>query len=218
MSFSSSAPQIERVLRRRIDTHAEMVEIVHRNGFAQGRRHPAEGDSAILWVFGAGGGIGGPAGGLYARLARRFQPAGVASLELDYQRPGELQACVGDVLLGLSWLACAGKSRIVLVGHSFGGAVVINAGVMSASAIAVAALSSQSAGTELVDRLSPKPLLLIHRGGDEILADACSRDVYARAGKPKTLIVYPGCRHGLDQCKEALDRDLTLWLQSALIG
>jgi hypothetical protein len=26
------------------------------------------GDAAVLWVFGAGGGLGGPAGGLYTRL------------------------------------------------------------------------------------------------------------------------------------------------------
>ena len=24
--------------------------------------------------------------------------------------------------------------------------------------------------------------------------------------------VYDGCRHGLEQCRDALDRDLTTWL------
>ena len=54
---------------------------------------------AVLWVFGAGGGLGGPAGGIYERLAGRLVP-GTASLQLDYRRPGNLVSCVGDVLLG----------------------------------------------------------------------------------------------------------------------
>lgn len=34
------------------------------------RYHPALlGDAAVLWIFGAGGGLGGPAGGMYIRLA-----------------------------------------------------------------------------------------------------------------------------------------------------
>jgi pimeloyl-ACP methyl ester carboxylesterase len=52
---------------------------------------------------------------------------------------------VSDVLLGLAWLAAQGKRRAVLVGHSFGGAVVIAAGVAAGGmVVAVAALSSQT--------------------------------------------------------------------------
>ncbi|WP_363349845.1 hypothetical protein [Methylocystis echinoides] len=217
-TFSPTEPQIEKVRRQALDAQSERIEIVGAEGSVRGRVHAAEGDSAILWAFGAGGGIGGPAGGVYGRLARRFQAPGIASLELDYRRPGDLRACVADALLGLSWLECAGKRRVALVGHSFGGAVVINAGVLSASAIGVAALSSQTAGTDVVGALSPKPLLLIHGGEDEILPDTCSRRIFARAREPKKLIIYPECRHGLDQCREELEQDLSLWLQSALIG
>jgi alpha-beta hydrolase superfamily lysophospholipase len=121
-----------------------------------------------------------------------------------------------DVLLGVAYLASLGKTRVVLVGHSFGGAVVVNAGASSQAVIAVAALSSQASGTDTVGDLSPKPVIFIHGSADEVLSDHCSRDLYARAGEPKQLILYPGCRHGLDQCREALDRDLTRWLQQVL--
>ena len=43
------------------------------------RLHPAPGDRAVLWVFGAGGGLGGPAGGLYSRLGHKLRAEGIAS-------------------------------------------------------------------------------------------------------------------------------------------
>jgi fermentation-respiration switch protein FrsA (DUF1100 family) len=195
---------------------SERLQLVTSEGALPCRYHLAEGEHAILWVFGAGGGLGGPAGGLYTRLGRQFRESGTASLELDYRLPGDLEGCILDVLIGLAYLESLGKSRIVLVGHSFGGAVVINAGVISDAVIAVAALSSQTAGTHAIGKLSPKPVIFIHGEKDEILPPACSRDLHAHAGEPKELILYPGCFHGLDQCQEALDRDLSRWLRDVL--
>lgn len=208
---------LEEVFRGPEDEATDLVKLVTSQGTLLGRLHPAEGDAAVLWVCGAGGGLGGPAGGLYTRLGERLQPAGATSLELDYRRPGELMACILDVLVGLAWLESLGKSRIVLVGHSFGGAVVINAGALSESVVAVAALSSQTAGTEGVDRLSPRPVLFLHGEADEVLPHDCSRDLYERAVAPKELILYPRCRHGLDHCRDAIDRDLMRWLGAALL-
>jgi fermentation-respiration switch protein FrsA (DUF1100 family) len=169
----------------------------------------------VLWVFGAGGGLGGPAGGLYTRLGHQLRAEGIASLELAYRHPGQLDECVADALAGLAWLEAQGKRRVVLVGHSFGGAVVIAAGVAAGDAVAaVAALSSQTSGAVgMVGALSPRPLLLIHGTADEVLPEACSRELYARAGEPKRLILYPGCRHGLDECRDRLDHDLMGWLR-----
>jgi fermentation-respiration switch protein FrsA (DUF1100 family) len=176
------------------------------------RLHPSEtGETAVLWVFGAGGGLNGPAGGLYPRLAAQLRPLGVMSLELAYRLPARLVPCVQDVLAGLDWLAGQGRRRIALVGHSFGGAVVISAGAVRQEVVAVAALSSQTAGTELARAISPRPLLLVHGLQDEILPAACSRDIHRRAAEPKALILYPRCRHGLDECRDALDADLMEW-------
>ncbi len=60
--------------------------------------------------------------------------------------------------------------------------------------------------------------MVMHGTDDEILPDACSRDIYERARQPKELILYPGCRHGLDQCREKLDRDLAGWLERVIAG
>lgn len=196
---------------------SERLRLITDAGTIEARYHPAAtDDAAVLWVFGAGGGLGGPAGGVYARLGARLAPRGVASLELDYRRPASLPDCVADVMVGLDWLQMQGRSRIVLVGHSFGGAVVINAAARYGAAAGVVAMSSQTAGTARVAELSPTPVLFIHGKADEILPDRCSYDLYARAGHPKQLIVYPRCRHGLDECRDALDRDLRRWIEGVL--
>jgi fermentation-respiration switch protein FrsA (DUF1100 family) len=82
--------------------------------------------------------------------------------------------------------------------------------------VAVAALSSQTAGTELAGALAPRPLLVVHGLMDEILPADCSRDIHRRAAEPKEIILYSGCRHGLDECRDALDRDLLDWLSRVL--
>jgi hypothetical protein len=181
------------------------------------RVHLCPGDCAVLWVFGAGGGLGGPAGGVYHRLGEVLRSEGVVSLELDYRHPARMAPCVQDVVTGLDFLRQLGKSRVVLVGHSFGGAVVIDAGRRSRQVIAVAALSSQTSGAEAVADLAPRPVLFIHGDADEILPPSCSRHLYARAAEPKEIIIYPGCRHGLDQCRKALDRDLLDWIRRSLL-
>jgi len=74
--MAQSSPQpiatLEDVVRLPEDDISERLQLMTSHGSIAGRLHPAEGERAILWVFGAGGGLGGPAGGLYTRL---YQPA-----------------------------------------------------------------------------------------------------------------------------------------------
>lgn len=194
------------------------VKLVTDRGIIDCRYHDAEpGDAGVLWVFGAGGGLGGPAGGLYIRMAERLTEEAVASLRLDYRRPGDLNACILDVLGGLSYMEGRDRTRVVLVGHSFGAAVAIAVAAAHPGVAGVAALSTQIFGTEAVAEISPRPLLLIHGDSDEVLPEYCSHDVFSRALEPKRLIIYPGGRHGLDHCRDELDRDLLAWLREVLV-
>ncbi len=202
---------------RDIEEEGEYLGLRTDTGTILCRWHTAmAGDAAVLWAFGAGGGLNGPAGGLYPRLATRLAVEGVASMELAYRHAGDLDQCILDVLLGVTYLGRIGRTRVALVGHSFGGAVAIAAGTMSPAVVGVAALSSQTYGTVAVDQLSPRPLLLVHGTQDQVLPDRCSRDLYRRAREPKELILYPGSGHGLDECREELDRDLLRWLRAVI--
>jgi hypothetical protein len=40
--------------------------------------------------------------------------------------------------------------------------------------------------------------------------------LYAEAREPKELVLYDGCRHGLDECRELLDDTMTSWLREVL--
>ena len=196
---------------------AAPVSLQTHAGTIHTRLHRASGgDEAILWVFGAGGGLGGPAGAVYARVGEQFCARGVTSLELDYRRAGVLAGCVQDTRTGIAYLQQLGSKRIVLVGHSFGGSVVLRAAEDEPAVIAVAALSSQTAGVGNLRSLAPRALLFVHGEDDEVLPAQLSRDLHARAALPKKLILYPGSRHGLDDCRDALDRDLTAWLEEVL--
>ncbi len=189
------------------------LTLVTEQGEIHAIRHDAENaHSAVLWVCGAGGGLDGPAGGVYERLARQLVPEHVASLRLDYRLPGQFLPCVLDVLLGIAHLEGLDFHRIVLVGHSFGGAVAIHTGALSQSVIAVAALSSQLYGADIVDELCPRRLLLVHGELDEVNPHSCSDTLYERAKEPKQLLKYRMCAHDLDACRDDLDRDLYEWL------
>ncbi|WP_426059474.1 alpha/beta hydrolase [Hymenobacter sp. B1770] len=183
-------------------------------GGVPARLHPAPAAApAVVWVGGSGGGLDGPAWGMYPRLAGQLAAQGIASLRLHYRRPNELENCVIDTLIGVEYLVQQrGYQSVALVGHSFGGAVVISAAALSNRVAAVVAMSSQTYGTDLVPQVSPRPLLLVHGEADEILPDACSRNIYVRAQEPKELRLYPECRHGLDECREQVDADVVAWL------
>lgn len=184
------------------------------------RLHPApDGAPVVVWVGGAGGGLDGPAWGMYPRLAGRLAAEGIALLRLHYRRPNHLEECVADTLLGAAYLVQKrGYRRVALVGHSFGGAVVISASALGDDITAVVAMSSQTYGTDLAPQVSPRPLLLLHGTADEILSHRCSENIYARARQPKELLLYNGCRHGLDECREQVDEAVVDWLRKELVG
>jgi alpha/beta superfamily hydrolase len=190
-------------------------------GEIAGVLHPCEAEpGAAVMVGGALGGLEGPAGGLYPRLGRALSapepPGGLTTLRLDYRQPGEFQECVLDVLAGVSFLKGIGARGVALVGHSFGAAVAIKAGELSETVVGVAALSSQLYGTRSVERLAPRPLLLVHGTADTMLDAEASRDIYERAREPKRLELYEGADHSLLQCRDELFELLERWLRDVV--
>jgi len=169
-------------------------------------------ESAVIWVWGARGGVSGPAGGIFTRLSEELAEDGVASLRVDYRVPNHLPECVLDTLAAVALLEGVGFKRIAIVGHSFGGAVAIAAAQFSPLVKAVVGLSSQSAGAEGVASLSPRPLLMVHGMEDSTVPPRSTQSIFDEAKEPKEVKWYEGASHGLTECKDQLHDLLKGWL------
>lgn len=106
--------------------------------------------------------------------------------------------------------------RAALVGHSFGGAVAINAGTLAPMVTTVIAVSSQLFGAHVVAELAPRPLLLLHGTADTILPHECSERIYDLAQEPKTLKLFPGVGHRFAEASDELLETARDWLVSRL--
>jgi pimeloyl-ACP methyl ester carboxylesterase len=98
---------------------------------------------AVLCISGAIGGYDGP-GMLYARLGLELPRLGITVARLNYRMPNEFGECVLDTIAGLTFLKGLQYERAALIGHSFGGAVAINAGTLAPMVTTVIAISASS--------------------------------------------------------------------------
>lgn len=198
---------------------SEPVVQVTSRGEIDSRYYPAPGATrGAIFVGGAGGGFDTPVRGwLYPRLCQTLQGDGIASLRVRYRHANDIEECVLDVLAGISFLEAEGVTSVALVGHSFGGAVVIQAAAISPTVRTCVALSTQTYGTEPAWRLSPRcSLLLGHGTADEILPVSCSQQVFRTAKEPKQLLLKEGAGHGLDEWAEELPGILRDWITRQL--
>lgn len=204
-----TGPMTEGFLPVRLQTPGGELEV---------RYYPAAGASrAALWVGGVGGDWDTPAHGLYPRLSECFQEEGIASLRVRFRRPADFDASVEDVLSGITFLKLQGLEAIALVGHSFGGAVVIQAAALSPLVRTVVGLAPQSYGAEAACDLAPRAsILLIHGGADTVLPDLCSRHIYSQAQEPKQLIIHEAAGHGLDEAAGEVKQVVHDWIETEL--
>jgi dienelactone hydrolase len=194
------------------------VDIAVEGGYAVGHLDEvAHAPGGVVMVGGAEGGVLGPSG-IYEDLAERMHEQSLAALRLQYRRPNFLAECVQDTLAGVDLLVEHGITRVVLVGWSFGGAVVITAGAGSQPVVGVATVASQLYGTELVSQLAPRRLLFIHGTADPVLSDRCSRQLYAQARPPKALVLFEHDDHGIERHRAQLLRTLDEWCTATLLG
>jgi len=172
-------------------------------------------------VGGFDGGFDGPAQSIYADLAEALPKQGIGILRLDFRvktSPGPIDDGTADVLAGIDWLIEQGMERVALIGHSYGGAIVIRAAARSQSVVATCALSTQTMGIEPeeVRSLAPRPLMLVHGAADWRLPPRLSAWVYAIAGEGRELHILDGATHSLRQRRAELWSLLLDWLDRVL--
>jgi len=172
--------------------------------------------AALVLCGGAMGGLLGPAEGLYHRLGLEWAERGVAVVRVSYRTPNDLDACTMDVAAAVQLVHGAGADRVVVMGHSFGGAVAVRVGVgLDPIVRGVVTFATQSAGCEPAAGLQGRPLLLFHGERDEILPPESSEMVRMLAGTGE-LVRIPNDGHLLAKSGEVLWERLEQWLPSTL--
>jgi hypothetical protein len=182
-------------------------------------RPPAGGvlnGAAIVACGGAMGGVLGPGHGLYQRLGERWAARGVEFVRIGYREPNNLDLCAHDLACGVELARDAGASRVVVMGHSFGGAVAVRTAViMPVSVVGVVTFATQSAGCEVAGALAGRPLLLFHGDRDDLLPPEASHVVAAIAGHGDVEIL-PGDGHLLAKSDDIIVERLDAWLPEVL--
>jgi predicted alpha/beta hydrolase family esterase len=173
--------------------------------------------AALVLCGGAMGGLLGPADGLYHRLGVEWAARGVPVLRVTYRRPNDLDACCIDVAAAVQLaIGGAGAQRVVVMGHSFGGAVAVRVAVgLEAMVAGVVTFATQSAGCEVAGGLAGRPLLMFHGERDEILPIEASEMVRMIAGTGE-LVRLPGDGHLLAKSGDAMWERLEEWLPAVL--
>ena len=174
--------------------------------------------AAIVACGGAMGGLLGPAGGLYQALGVELTRRGIATLRVSYRRPNDLDACCLDVAAAIQLAVGNGAERVIVLGHSFGGAVAVRVAVALPQFVAgVVTFATQSAGCEVAGGLDGRPLLLFHGDRDELLPVDASAIVREIAGAGE-LVVLPGDGHLLATSGDILRERLLAWIPAVLAG
>lgn len=168
---------------------------------------------ALVLCGGAMGGLLGPGDALYQRLGEEWSRRGVAVLRVSYRRPNDLDLCCVDLAAAVQLaIGGAGAEKVVVMGHSFGGAIAVRVGVgLNEMVAGVVTFSTQSAGCEVAGGLSETPLLLFHGERDEILPIEASDMVRTIAGTGD-LVRLPGDGHLLAKSDAIIWERLEDWL------
>lgn len=177
---------------------------------------------AVVYVTGVGGGWGTPAIGLYPRLCCSLTRIGIDGLRVRYRHPTDLLESVFDTLAGIAFLREEHRIKAIgLVGHSFGGAVVIQAAVQASDIVStLVTLATQSYGAaHVISKLKHgTSALMIHGSDDKVLPAYCSEEVYQKAHDPKQIVLWEGAGHGLDEVSEEVYELVYDWLVNSLLS
>jgi alpha/beta superfamily hydrolase len=171
--------------------------------------------AAVLMVGGEAGNFDSPARNLYPRLAAELRSRGIASLHVKFRNPTDFHDSVYAVLTGIDFLIARRCSHIGLIGHSFGGAVVISAGALSTEVVTVVTLAPQSYGTNAVAELTPRSLLMIRGEQDETSPASSAKEIFQRAREPKELHLVHA-RHSLEEAADEVYATVSHWLVDEL--
>jgi hypothetical protein len=172
----------------------------------------------VVMMGGAMGGTLGPGDGLYHALGESLAVKGIPSIRMSYRKPNDLDRCCIDAAAAVQLLIGSGADSVVLMGHSFGGAVAVRVGVgLNEMVGGVVTFATQSAGCEVAGGLQGKPLLMFHGDADSILPVEASEVVRAMAGTGD-LHIMEGDDHLLARSHDDMMVIVEPWLDAVFEG
>lgn len=178
---------------------------------------PEDADTVVVAMGGAMGGVLGPAKSIYHDLSQLLPQHGIGVLRVGYRKPGDLETSLIDVAAAAELAGNAGATRFAFLGHSFGGAVAVQAGAMLREhTVGVVTFATQSAGCEAAQYLGDVPLLLLHGDRDRILGPENSSMVQMMAGGGEIMIL-PGADHLLVEAATEIRTKIESWLMPLLL-
>lgn len=168
-------------------------------------------DVGVVMMGGAMGGLMGPGDALYNQLGEDFSGRGIPAMRISWRKPNDMDACCVDAAAAVQMMVGTGCDRVILMGHSFGGAVAVRVAVgLSAMVTGVVTFATQSAGCEVAGGLDGRPLLMFHGDRDEILPVEASEVVRAIAGSGE-LRIMPGDGHLLAKSHDIMREEVNAW-------
>jgi len=166
-----------------------------------------------LWVGGINNSQGSPVETLFADAAEHLTSEGIVSLKVLFRNSGDFEDCEYDIEAGLAFLENKGIDSVALIGHSFGGAIVIRVATQISSVRTVVTLASQSLGADGVANLNSScSILFLHGTDDEILSSGCSQYLHELAQTQKKLLLCPGADHNFEPLTEIVQQRVCEWI------
>ena len=145
------------------------------------------------------GGVMGPGEALYHVLGEDFSARGIPAMRLSYRKPNDMDSCCVDTAAAVQMMVGTGCERVILMGHSFGGAVAIRVAVgLSMMVSGVVTFATQSAGCEIAGGLQGRPLLMFHGDRDEnvpVQQTLAMAESLKAHGKDVETLILPGATH-----------------------
>lgn len=197
-----------------ISETTRIVEIYTMEGLLQIWWYGLPGATDVaLMCGGAMGGVLGPGRSLYLELGQQLAEEGRAAMAVNYRKPGDLTRSLLDTCAAADLALRNGAERFVILGHSFGGAVAIQAAsTFTEHTAGVVTFATQSAGCEEASRIGTTPLLLLHGENDSILGPENSVMVQQLAGTGE-LRTFPGADHLLAEVADELATLTGPWIR-----